>query len=236
MSTHGRGSGVIAPLASRSYCMNTRFQISSQRSESPAGSKPGRLPALRSHVEVDLGARATRAGVAHRPEVVGLVEPHDPIGRHAHFLGPDPRGLVVLAEHRDAELLGGQPVDVGDELPRPRDRVLLEVVAEREVAEHLEEREVARRAADVLEVVVLARDAHALLRGGRGLVVAHLLAQERALELHHARVGEQQRRVALRDQRRARDAPVSAALEEAQEALADLARGQRHLTSGEEAA
>ena len=54
-----------------------------------------------------------------------------------------------------------------EELPGERDRVLLEVVAEGEVAEHLEERVVARGDADVLEVVVLAADADALLARGR---------------------------------------------------------------------
>jgi hypothetical protein len=45
------------------------------------------------------------------------------------------------------------------------DRLFLEIVAEREVAQHLEERVVARGVADVVEVVVLAAGAHALLRG-----------------------------------------------------------------------
>ncbi len=36
VSIDGFGSGVIAPLASRLNCMNTRFQISSQRSQSQA--------------------------------------------------------------------------------------------------------------------------------------------------------------------------------------------------------
>ena len=74
--------------------------------------------------------------------------------------------------------LGVESEHVGDELPRPRDRVGLEVVAEAEVAEHLEEREVAVRAADVVEVVVLAAGAHALLRRRRPLVRRRLLADE----------------------------------------------------------
>ena len=37
VSIEGLGSGVIAPLASRLNCMKTRFQISSQRSQSQAG-------------------------------------------------------------------------------------------------------------------------------------------------------------------------------------------------------
>ena len=100
-----------------------------------------------------------------------------------------------------------EPEALGHQLPGERDRLLLEVVAEGEVPEHLEEGVVARAAADLFQVVVLARDAHALLRGGGALVGARLLAGEHALEGHHAGVGEQQRRVA-RHQRGARDARV----------------------------
>ena len=48
-------------------------------------------------------------------------------------------------------------------LPRPVDRVALEVVAEAPVAEHLEQGVVPRRPADLLEVVVLAGHPEAAL-------------------------------------------------------------------------
>ena len=70
-----------------------------------------------------------------------------------------------------------EPHAPGEELPGVRDRVLLEVVAEREVAQHLEEGVVARRVSHVLEVVVLAPGAHALLRRRGPVVVALLAAQ-----------------------------------------------------------
>ena len=182
-----------------------------------------------SEIDVDLGAGPARARLAHRPEVLGLAEAHHPLRRQADRLAPQVVGLVVVAEHRRDEPVGVDAEVVGDEVPGVFDRLALEVVAEREVPEHLEEGVVARRTPDVLEVVVLARDAHALLRGGRGLVVAGLLAEEDALELHHARVREEQRRVGVGHQRRARDAPVSALLEEAQEELADLGGGERQI-------
>ena len=90
---------------------------------------------------------------------------------------------------RDAEV-------AGQELPRPVDRLALEVVAEAPVAEHLEERVVARRPADLLEVVVLAGDPQAALVVDGAGVVALLGAGQRVLELDHARVREQQRLVA----------------------------------------
>ena len=77
----------------------------------------------------------------------------------------------------------------------------LEVVAEAEVAEHLEERVMPRRVAHVLEVVVLAARAHAALRARGAHVVALCPAEENILELHHAGVGEEQRRVVARHER-----------------------------------
>ena len=70
------------------------------------------------------------------------------------------------------------------------DRFALEVVAEAEVAQHLEERVVAGCIADLVEVVVLAACTHAALRTGRARVAAFLRAEEHILELDHARVGE----------------------------------------------
>src|SRR5256885_4375988 len=93
----------------------------------------------------------------------------------------------------------------GDELPRELDRVALEVIAKREVAEHLEERVVPRGVADLLEVVVLAACSHAFLHR-RGAPTARwlLLAEEYFLELDHARVRKQQRRIVPRHHWRAR--------------------------------
>jgi hypothetical protein len=56
---------------------------------------------------------------------------------------------------------------------------------------------VTAREAYVLKIVVLAAGAHALLRGGGAGVVARLGAEEDVLELVHAGVGEEQRRVVL---------------------------------------
>jgi hypothetical protein len=85
---------------------------------------------------------------------------------------------------------------------------------------------VARRRADLLEVIVLAGDAETLLRGGGAGVGALLEAEEGILELHHAGVREQQRRVGARYQGRAWDAGVTALLEERQISLADLRAGE----------
>ena len=131
-------------------------------------------------------------------------------------------GLLVVVIDGDGEALLVEAEVLGEQLPGELDRALLEVVAEREVAEHLEEGVVARGVADVVEVVVLAAGAHALLRGRRAHVGARLLAGEHVLELHHAGVGEHQRRVVARHERRRRHDLVAVLLEEVEERSADV--------------
>ena len=77
------------------------------------------------------------------------------------------------------------------ELPRPVDRLALEVVAEAEIPQHLEERLVERRPADVFDVA----GAQAFLAGRRSLEVGIAQPHELFLELVHAGRGEQDGRV-----------------------------------------
>src|SRR5215203_3278095 len=114
-------------------------------------------PERRTAVDVDLRARAARAGVAHLPEVVLVAEALDAGERHADLLVPDLLGLVVALVNGDPEPVAVESPATArrigrHELPAPRDDVALEVVAEAEVAEHLEEHEVSLRATDVVEV------------------------------------------------------------------------------------
>ena len=148
--------------------------------------------------EVDLGAAAARSRVAHLPEVVLRAEFQNPVRRHAE-LAPDVERLVVARntvlalEDRDHQLVGRHLPDVGQQRPRQRQGLLLEVVAEREVAQHFEERMVAKRRPDVVEVVVLAADAHHLLCRRGAPVRALFAAQEQILELVHPGVREEER-------------------------------------------
>ena len=151
---------------------------------------------------IDLRAAAARAGVAHLPEVVVRAQLADPLGRQE--LPPDVVGLVVARncrialEDRGEESVRRQLPLVGQQRPRERDRLALEVVAEREVAQHLEERVVPERRPDVVEVVVLAADAHALLRRSSRACSRASPPEEHVLELVHPGVGEEQRRVLVR--------------------------------------
>jgi len=60
---------------------------------------------------------------------------------------------------------------------------------------------VTRGIADVFQIVVLAAGTNALLAGGGAGVSALVKTEEHILELVHARIGEQNRRVVSRDQR-----------------------------------
>ena len=177
-------------------------------------------------VEVDLGAGAAGTGGAGGPEVVVRAEAGDVVIGDA-LLVPELDGLVVVLEDGHVEALGrkAQVLGVGDEVIGPGDGVGLGVAAKGEVAEHLEEREV-RGVADVVDVV----GAQALLAGARADLGHGALALVVLLELVHARVGEQQRRV-VRDERGRGVQLAALGLEESEEVLADL-RGCHGLVVG----
>src|SRR5262249_32241022 len=134
--------------------------------------------------------------------------------------------LLVAAEDRGVKPALVDAPDLGQKLPRPADRLGLVVIAERPVAEHLEEGVVIRVAADLLEVVVLARDADALLTVDRPLVRPRAGAEEHVLELIHAGVGKHQGGVIERHHGRRRHERMAVLLdEEVDELLADFVGG-----------
>ena len=163
-------------------------------------------------VVVQLGAGTARPGRPHGPEVVGFAPPLDPLPGDPDLVGPDLDRLVVGLEHRHPDPLRVELEDRGGQLPGEGDRLLLEVVAEREVAQHLEEREVAGGRADDVDV----GGAEALLDGRGPGPRRLLLAEHVGLELHHARRGEQQRGVVGHEARR-RQRRVTVGLEEPEE-------------------
>jgi hypothetical protein len=116
----------------------------------------------------------------------------------------------------------GTPYSFGHQLPGQLDGAFLEIIAEREIAEHLEKRVVARGVADIVEVVVLAAGAHAFLRRHRARIGPLFQAGEDVLELHHAGIGEHQRRIVARHERRRRHDFVTLAREKAEEIRPDI--------------
>ena len=122
------------------------------------------------------------------------------LGKTGNLL-PEIGSLVVGVIDGHQQLVGRQPELLGEQVPGQFDRPFLEIVAEGEIAEHLEKGVVARGVADIVEVVVLAAGAHALLRGRGARIGALLEPGEDVLELHHAGIGEHQRRIVARHQR-----------------------------------
>ncbi len=168
--------------------------------------------------------RAGAAGprVAHRPEIVAGGDADDALVRQTGDRLPQAEGFVVVVINGDGEALLGQAEVARQQAPGVFDRAVLEIVAERKVAKHFEERVVASSIADVVQVVVLAPGAHALLRGGGAKVRALLDAGEDVLELDHAGVGEHQGRVVARDERTRRDDLMPVLCEELQEVRSNL--------------
>ncbi len=150
----------------------------------------------------DLRARAAGAGLAHGPEIVRRPDADDPLLGQAGDLFPQLGRFLVLGIDRDGQPVLGQREFLGDEVPGQLDRAILEIIAERKIAEHLEERVMPRRIADIFEVIVLAAGANAFLRRGRAAIGTFLGAGEDVLELHHPGIGEKKRRVVARDERR----------------------------------
>ena len=170
----------------------------------------------------DLRAWPARAGVAHLPEIVGAGDADDAALRQPGNLAPQVEGLIVVDIDGRDQLLRRQPELLGDELPGEFNRLFLEVIAKGEVAEHLEEGVMPGGVADIVEIVVLAARAHALLRG-RGAWKGRLhAAGEIVLERHHAGIGEHQCRIVARHQRARRNRRVAVLLEEAKKMGPDV--------------
>ena len=173
----------------------------------------------------DLRARPARTRVTHRPEIVLLSAPSYPFGGNTALVAPDSLRFVVIFEYRDPQLLARQPIAFGEEFPRLVDSLAFKVVAEAEVTEHLEERVVPCGVSDVLKIIVLSTGAHAALRGHCAGVRALLRAGKHVLELNHARIGKQQRRIIARYQRTARNDLVALLLEVVKKLGANLIAG-----------
>ena len=188
---------------------------------------------LRTAVVVELGAGTARPRLAGgAPEVVGARERDDPLARDAlappggdgDLVLPEPETRVA-GEDRGPEPVGLEPQVLGHELPRVVDGPVLEVVAEREVPEHLEHRCVTRGHPDLVEVGVLAARAQALLHRREARCGRLLRAREVGLERLHPRRDEERRGILRRGNERKRRKPqVVLRLEEGEEALAELCR------------
>ncbi len=147
-------------------------------------------------VHMYFGAGAAGTGVAHFPEIVFFVAVKNLFaGQEAQ---PKLEGFVVAvelfffiaAEYRSVEAVFGDAEHVVEQLPRPGNGFVFEIVADAPVAQHFKHGMVGTVVAYIFEVIVFARHAHTLLRVRNARIIRRLVAEKEVFELVHARVGE----------------------------------------------
>src|SRR5262249_21658433 len=185
---------------------------------------------------VDMNFRAwpARSGLPHLPEIIFLTSSMNMRRMNVRLRLPEFKGFIVglqVIQRIACEYRGMKPFLIqapyfGKKLPGPGDGFFLEVIPERPVAEHLEERVVISVLAHVVEVIVLATRANALLRIDGTSIVPGAGPQEDVLELIHAGVGEEQGGIIRRHDARRRYERMAVLLhEEMNELLAYLITG-----------
>ena len=158
-------------------------------------------------VVVNLATRTARTSLAHLPEVILLVTTDDVVlGQELlpvveSLLIEGNAILLATLKYGSIHTALVELVYLGEQLPRPLDSLLLEVVAIRPVAEHLEHGVVVGVVAYLLQVVVLTRHTQTLLSIGYTRPLAGCITKEDILELVHTSIGKHQRGVILHDHR-----------------------------------
>ena len=102
-------------------------------------------------VIIHFGAGAAGAG-AVLPEIVFLPETEDPLRRDADFLIPDIEGLIVILVNGRIQPVRIQSHHFGQKLPAPGDRLMLEIIPEGKVSQHLKEGPVPVGLSDILDI------------------------------------------------------------------------------------
>ena len=129
------------------------------------------------------------------------------------------RELAFAREAGEIELvlIDAEPFLAGQEFPAPFDRLVLEIIAEGPVAEHLEEGAVTG-VADLVDIAGADAFLHVAEPAARGVLRAEQIRHERM----HARHREKSGRVVFGDQRGGGDHGVSLLSEEPEKELAKL--------------
>ncbi len=176
---------------------------------------------------MDFGTGTARSGIAHFPEIRVGVKAHDAvIGKPRHILPDLPSFIVILVNRREQAFLRKFP-DFGQKLPRPGNRFLLVIIAERPVSEHFEKSVVVIVPTDDVQIVVLARNADALLAVADALPALRIVAEKNRLELVHAGICKHERRIVVRNHGRRADKQVSLGFKELDKGFANLRGSHR---------
>ncbi len=150
---------------------------------------------IRAMVIKDFRTGTTGTGITHGPEIVFLAHAGEACRIDLHLIQPDSSRLVIILIDGDPEFFCRQTELFSQQFPGELNCLALEIITEREVAQHFKEGVMTGGVSDVFQIVVLAAGADAALRRGCPRIGSLLITEEDILELHHTRIGEQQCRV-----------------------------------------
>ena len=155
----------------------------------------------------------TAGACAVLPEVILLAEAEDPLCRNPDFLIPDVERLVVLQVNGRIQTILVQSHHLGQELPGPVNRLVLEVIAEGEIAQHLKEGAVTGGLSYIFNIACT----DTFLTGGHSAAGRNLRAGEIRLQRSHTRVNQQKTVIIVRYKRKTLHCQMSLALKKFQE-------------------
>ena len=162
-------------------------------------------------VIMDLRTGARSSFIARgTPPVVAVAVPVDALLWDSHLVPPDQECIVVIQMDSNEDPLRVQAELLGNQLPGEANCALFEVVADTEVAQHLEKGQVL-----VVAHLVDVGGTEALLAAGHPDAGRRLLPGKIGLEGDHTCAGKQQGRVSRGNQRGAGHGQVASVLKEA---------------------
>src|SRR5437868_13185894 len=101
---------------------------------------------------MNLAARPAWACVAHLPEIIFLAKAQNSFARRSDLF-PETSGVVISRINGEPQAFKRKPINVQEQIPRVLYGFALEVIAERKVAEHLEECMMPSRLSNLIKII-----------------------------------------------------------------------------------
>ena len=182
----------------------------------------------RTAVHMYLRARTAGTGITHLPEIIVLVAVQNMVCRQVFC--PNSGRLVITRQtvfrralkHRRIQVLRINLQYIHDVLPREINRLFLEIIAERPVAQHLKHRVVVGVVSHFLQVVVLTAHAQTFLTVRHTRILDGIVAQDDTLPRVHTGIGEHQAWVVFDNHRSRRHYLVTFRRHKIQKGLSNL--------------
>ena len=138
------------------------------------------------------------------PEVITLailitVKTGDSLRSHTNLIYPDIKGLIILTVNRRIETLRLHTDHLCQELPAPGNGLVLEVISEGEIPQHLKESKMSCRLTYIFNIA----GSDTFLTGSHPAAGRDLLSGEIGLQRCHTGINNQQRIIVMRYQRKA---------------------------------